>query len=139
MLEPTRLAVLDHRFAAVASRWPALVDVILRRSTLRARSLAFHRAVTHLTRVDERLLLTLWFLAERWGRVGPEGVVLPLRLTHQMLAGLVGAQRPSVTTALGELTTAGLVERRDDGSWLLHGEPPEEPGRRRPAEAAKAA
>jgi CRP/FNR family transcriptional regulator, cyclic AMP receptor protein len=139
VLEPTRLAVLDHRFAVVAGRWPALVDVILRRSVLRARSLAFHRAVTHLTRVDERLLLTLWFLAERWGRVGPEGVVLPLRLTHQMLAGLVGAQRPSVTTALGELTAAGLVQRRDDGSWLLHGEPPEEPGRRRPAEAAKAA
>jgi CRP/FNR family transcriptional regulator, cyclic AMP receptor protein len=132
VLEPTRLAILDQRFAAVGGRWPPLVDVILRRSSLRSRSLAFHRAVTHLTRVDERLLVTLWFLAERWGRVGPDGVVLPLRLTHQLLASLVGAQRPSVTTALGELTSAGLVERRDDGSWLLHGAPPQQLGRRRP-------
>jgi len=61
------------------------------------------------------------------------------RADSLLLAALVGAKRPSVTTALGELTAQGLVERRDDGSWLLHGEPPEEPGRRRPAEAAKAA
>ena len=52
------------------------------------------------------------------------GVVLPLRLTHGWLANLVGAQRPSVTTALGNLAGAGLVERLDDGSWLLRGEPP---------------
>jgi hypothetical protein len=58
--------------------------------------------------------------------VGPEGVTVPLRVTHQILAGVVGAQRPSVTTALGNLRRAGLVERRPDGSWLLHGGPPEE-------------
>jgi DNA-binding transcriptional ArsR family regulator len=134
VLEPTRLAVLDRRFATVASRWPALLDVIMRRSVMRARAAAFLRAVTHLTRVDDRLLVLMWFLAERWGRVRPEGVVVPLKLTHQLLAALVGAKRPSVTTALGELTTAGLIERRDDGSWLLHGEPPEQPGRRRDRE-----
>jgi CRP/FNR family cyclic AMP-dependent transcriptional regulator len=131
VLEPTRLAVLDRRFATVSSRWPALLDGILRRSVMRSRSAGFLRAVTHMTRVDDRLLVLMWFLAERWGRVRPEGVVVPLKLTHQLLAALVGAKRPSVTTALGELTAAGLVERRDDGSWLLHGEPPEEPGRRR--------
>jgi CRP/FNR family cyclic AMP-dependent transcriptional regulator len=131
VLESTRLAVLDRRFATVASRWPALLDVILRRSAMRARAAGFLRAVTHLTRVDDRLLVVMWFLAERWGRVRPEGVVLPLKLTHQLLAALVGAKRPSVTTALGELTGAGLLERRDDGSWLLHGEPPEQPGRHR--------
>jgi hypothetical protein len=51
-------------------------------------------------------------------------VVLPLALTHGWLANLVGAQRPSVTTALGHLTSAGRVERLDDGSWLLRGGPP---------------
>ena len=131
VLEPTRMAVLDRRFATVASRWPALLDVLLQRSVMRSRASGFLRAVTHMTRVDDRLLVLMWFLAERWGRVRPEGVVVPLKLTHQLLAALVGAKRPSVTTALGELTAEGLVERRDDGSWLLHGEPPEEPGRRR--------
>jgi DNA-binding transcriptional ArsR family regulator len=138
VLEPTRLAVLDRRFATVASRWPALLDVVMRRSVMRARAAGFLRAVTHMTRVDDRLLVLMWFLAERWGRVRPEGVVVPLKLTHQLLAALVGAKRPSVTTALGELTSAGLVERRDDGSWLLHGEPPEAPGRRRDSEPVAA-
>ena len=55
-----------------------------------------------------------------------EGVLLPLRLTHQILAQLIGARRPSVTTAVGELTSAGLASRRPDGSWVLHGGPPNE-------------
>jgi hypothetical protein len=126
VLEDVRVAVLDQRFAAVAARWPAILDVVLSRLVLRSRCLAFHLAVTRLHRVDVRLLVTLWFLAERWGRVTGEGVLLPLRLTHQILAQLIGAQRPSVTTAVGELATAGLASRRPDGSWLLHGEPPDD-------------
>jgi CRP-like cAMP-binding protein len=81
-------------------------------------------ALSHLNRVDVRLLAFFWHLADRWGRVGPEGVIVPLRLTHRTLAQLVGAQRPSVTTALGALAGEGRVTRRDDGTWLLHGEPP---------------
>jgi hypothetical protein len=33
-------------------------------------------------------------------------------------------RRPSVTTALGALTKRGALERREDGTWLLHGLPP---------------
>ena len=68
--------------------------------------------------------MLLWTLAERWGRVGPHGVRLPLSLPHRTLATLVGARRPSVTTALTGLARAGLVERVRDG-WLLHGDPAE--------------
>lgn len=126
VLQELRVAVLDHRFAAIAARWPAIIDVLISRLVLRSRCLAFHLAVTRLNRVDVRLLVTLWFLAERWGRVTSEGVLLPLRLTHQILAQLIGARRPSVTTAVGELTSAGLASRRPDGSWVLHGEPPDD-------------
>ena len=90
------------------------------------RCLTFHLAVTRLNRVDVRLLVTLWFPAERWGRVTAEGVLLPLRLTHQILAQLIGARRPSVTTAVGELTAAGLGSRSPDGSWVPHGQPPDD-------------
>jgi CRP/FNR family transcriptional regulator, cyclic AMP receptor protein len=124
ILETSRIALLDGRIAAVAGRWPALLDVLLGRVVQRSRSLAFHMALSNLTRVDLRLLALFWHLADRWGRVGPDGVVLPLRLPHRTLAGLVGAQRPSVTTALGTLSEAGRLTRRSDGSWLLHGEPP---------------
>ena len=72
--------------------------------------------------MDDRLLVLLWAMAERWGRVAPQGVRLPLRLPHRTLATLVGARRPSVTTALSGLAREGLVERTQDG-WLLHGDP----------------
>ena len=122
----TRLAVLDRRFAAAAGRWPELMESVLARSVHRSRRLAFHMALSHLTRVDVRLLAVFWYMADRWGRVGPEGVVLQLRLTHQTLAQLVGAQRPSVTTALGQLAAQGKLIRRDVSNWLLHGRPPDE-------------
>jgi hypothetical protein len=126
VLEPTKLALLDRRFVAAAARWPELVDAVLGRCVLRSRALAFHMALSHLNRVDIRLLALFWHLADRWGRVGTEGVIVPLKLTHRTLAQLVGAQRPSVTTALGVLADGGRVTRRDAGSWVLHGDPPAE-------------
>ena len=83
------------------------------------------QAIAHLKRIDDRLLALLWCLAERWGRVSPDGVVVALRLPHRTLGSLVGARRPSVPTALGQLMARGEVERRPDGGWLLLGNPPE--------------
>ena len=82
-------------------------------------------AIAHHQRVDDRLLLTLWHLAERWGRVAPDGIAVPLPLSHQRLADLIGAHRPSVTTAMGELVKSGAVTRRDDRTWVLLGAPPD--------------
>ena len=53
-----------------------------------------------------------------------EGILVPLPLSHQRLAAIVGAHRLSVTTAMGALSKANRVSRRDDGAWLLHGDPP---------------
>ena len=83
------------------------------------------QAIAHVTRVDDRLLALLWCLAERWGRVVPDGVLISLRLSHRTLAGMVGARLPSVTTALGQLMARGDLERRPDGEWLLRGAAPE--------------
>lgn len=123
--EPVRLVVLDQRFAAVAGRWPALLDAVVERVLRRSKRLAVQLAVTRVTRVDERLLIVLWQLAERWGRVGADGVRLPLPVTHDTLARLVGARRPSVTTALGRLARLGMV-RRVRGGWMLLGDPREQ-------------
>jgi hypothetical protein len=119
--EPASFAVLDHRFGSVAGRWPELLDALLGRAMKRSRRLAVQLAISRVTRVDERLLIILWKLAERWGRVSPDGVRLPVAVTHETLARLVGARRPSVTTALGRLSRLGMVERVR-GGWLLHGE-----------------
>jgi CRP/FNR family cyclic AMP-dependent transcriptional regulator len=120
--EATRVAILDGRVALASARWPVIAGALSRRHVRRARGLAFQLAIAQLPRVDDRLLVLLWALAERWGRVSPQGVRLPLALPHRTLATLVGARRPSVTTALSGLARDGLVERTDDG-WLLHGDP----------------
>jgi hypothetical protein len=75
------------------------------------------------------MLVLLWVLAERWGRVSRDGVRVPVGLPHRMLATLVGARRPSVTTALAGLAREGLIERTAEG-WLLHGDPDEVLARR---------
>lgn len=125
VLEPTRLIVLDHALVGRIAPWPQLGVELFSRGLRRAHHLAVALAISHHQRVDERLTLTLWHLAERWGRVRPDGVVVDLPLGHQRLADLVGAHRPSVTTALGELAREGAVTRADDGAWVLHGGPPE--------------
>jgi hypothetical protein len=126
VLEPAKLAVLDHQLVLRIVPWPQLGLELFNRGTRRAHHLAVALAIAHHQRVGDRLLLTLWHLAERWGRVHPDGIVVPLPLGHQRLADLVGAQRQSVTTAMGQLTRDGSVSRRDSGEWVLHGDPPEQ-------------
>ncbi len=126
VLDPARLAVLDHGLVQRIEPFPQIGVELFSRGTRRAHHLAVALAISHHQRVDDRLLLTLWHLAERWGRVTPEGIVLPLPLGHQRLADLVGAHRPSVTTAMGELARSGSLSRRESGEWVLHGRPPPE-------------
>lgn len=126
VLEPTRLAALDHRLVVRMTPWPQLGLELFNRGTRRAHALAVSLAIAHHQRVDDRLLLTLWHVAERWGRVLPDGVAVPLPLSHQRLADLVGAHRPAVTSALGLLQRRGSLSRREDRTWILHGWPPEE-------------
>ena len=122
VLKPTRLAVLDTAFVLRVAPWPTINGRIVGRVAQRARSLALTQAVTHLPRAHARLLLLFWVLAERWGRVGPEGVHVDLPLTHGVLAMLIGAQRPTVTLALQRLTRAGLLNRERSDRWLLTNE-----------------
>jgi hypothetical protein len=91
-------------------------------------------AICQLPRVDQRVLAVLWLLAESWGQVTRSGTKLPLSLTHEALGALVGARRPTVTLALGELADRGAVVRQDQG-WLLLEAPPRP---ERPAPAVEA-
>lgn len=122
---PTRLAVLDDRFARLLGRYPSLASRLLGRALQRSRHLAVNMAIVHQARVDIRLHMLFWHLASRFGRVRGDGVIVPLRLTHAVLAELVAARRPTVTSALSVLAKEGRV-RMLDNAWLLSGEPPGE-------------
>jgi hypothetical protein len=126
-LTPTTIAVLDARFAAIAGRWPPVFARLLERTSTRTQGLAFHLALAGVRRAEPRLLLVLSHLAERWGRVTPSGIVLPLPLTHELLAHLACLRRPTATVALHALMRSGKLDRRPDGAWVLlqPGEVPE--------------
>jgi CRP/FNR family transcriptional regulator, cyclic AMP receptor protein len=124
VVQPVRLARLDRRFALSVSPWPEVSASLMDRIIQRSRWLAFQLAVCHVVRVDTRLLLMMWHFADRWGRMTVDGARVSLPVTHSVLASVVGARRPSVTTALGRLQEQGLIERLPDGAWLLRGSPP---------------
>jgi hypothetical protein len=122
-LEPTRLAVLDERFVRQLAQFPELGGRLISRAVQRSRELAVNMAIVHQARVDVRLHMLFWHLAGRWGRVRSDGIIIPLRLTHAVLSDLVAARRPTVTSALSDLSRRGVVRAVPEG-WLLSGDPP---------------
>jgi CRP/FNR family transcriptional regulator, cyclic AMP receptor protein len=126
VVEPTRIAVLDEAFMARVARYPPLVGALLGLAIERSRNFAVQLAIIHQARVDIRLRMLLWHFASRWGRVRTDGTVVPKRLTHAVLADLVAARRPTVTSALTRLSKQGLVHF-DGEVWVLSGGPPREP------------
>ncbi len=127
VLERARVAVLDREAAERLGRFPGLVSVVARRVVNRSRALAVYAAVAGMTGLEDRILVLLWQLAERWGVRTGEGVRMPLRLNNRMLADLVGARRPSVSVTLSRLGDQGRVKRDPAGGWLLLGDAPSRP------------
>ncbi len=113
------IAVLDERFDTAARKWPALSAVIQERLATQLDSLALRTAITALPRADQRILALLWQLADRWGVVTPDGVVVRLALTHELIGRLVGAKRPTVSLALHVLAADGALRRDPRGAWCL--------------------
>jgi CRP/FNR family transcriptional regulator, cyclic AMP receptor protein len=123
VLRPTRVAVLDRVAAHRMAQFPELTGRLVERALERSRNLSVVIAIVHQPRVEIRLQMLFWHLAERWGQVRPDGVALPLHITHNLLADLVAARRPTVTTAMSELTRRRLIVPIKDG-WALPGTPP---------------
>jgi CRP/FNR family cyclic AMP-dependent transcriptional regulator len=124
VLEPCRVAVLDERVCAVIGRWPDLVAALVGRALARSREQAIALAVGQIPSMRLRLLVVLWHVAERWGEPGDGGTIMPVRLTHELLANLTSGQRPSVSHAISALRRRGLIDRTADGRFVLLGEPP---------------
>jgi CRP-like cAMP-binding protein len=124
VIQRTRVAVLGPHFTARLGPYPEVTARLVGRALRRSLVLAVNMAIVHHYRLERRLLLMLWHLADRWGRVTREGVVINLPITQELLADLVAAHRPSVTMALRALESAGVVGR-SGRAWVLHGEPPE--------------
>lgn len=89
------VAVLDARFVAAARRWPRLYRIVHDRMADQLDRAAVRAAIVGPPRVEQRVLGLFWQLAERWGKVRPDGVLPDLR-------------------PAGQVQTAGLPSRRGD-------------------------
>jgi CRP/FNR family cyclic AMP-dependent transcriptional regulator len=122
VLEQVLLADLGTAASARFAESGEIFEALVRRCTDRAEAVAIQRSITAHVRVDVRVLAYLWHLADRFGVVTPGAVKLDIPLTHAVLARLVGARRPTVTTALQRVMQLGYL-RRDGRAFVLVGDP----------------
>jgi biotin operon repressor len=115
----TRLALLDDAFCECVKPWPEITCALVERARRPGDRAALGRAIARSSTVEVRLLMSLWHWASSWSSVTADGVRLDVPLSHERLARLIGASRPTVTTAIGRLRKAGYVRQRRNGQWLL--------------------
>jgi CRP-like cAMP-binding protein len=77
-------------------------------------SLAQFASGRHTDRVREKVIQ----LARTYGKVGTEGMLLDLPLTHELLADMVGSTRETVTRSLAQLAQEGLI-KHERGRYLI--------------------
>ena len=118
------VAVPDSHTRLALRSYPEVTAIVLDRLNARAERLAVSQAISQITGVEMRVEALLWHLAERWGRVGTAGLIIPVALSHRTIGSLIGARRPTVSTAVARLADEQRVTRRPDGSWLLTGTQP---------------
>jgi len=125
VIQPGQLAILDDGFVQRASAYPEVSIALIRRALQRSRYLTVLIAIISQRRIETRLTMLFWHLADRFGHMNGDWVEIPVPLTHGTLAELVAARRPSVTTALSHLYERGVLQRADRG-WRLRGTVPPE-------------
>lgn len=64
------------------------------------------------TDVPQRVKMLLATLSERYGQRVGDSICIDIGITHQEMADMIGTTRQSVTSTLGELKRAGLVQQR---------------------------
>jgi hypothetical protein len=121
VLEQVLLADLGSIDTAGLVNSREILDGLVGRAADRAEAVAIQRSIAAHVRVDVRVLAYLWHLADRFGVVVPGAVRLNVPLTHAVLARLVGARRPTVTTALQRLMQLGYL-RREGRAFVLLGD-----------------
>ena len=124
VLDPATVIVLEPPLAQQLSHWPPVVARLVGRSIRRARWLAADAAVADNVGVEERVLLLFWQLAEVWGTRETDGISLEVDLPHRVIAELIGARRPTVSTALSTLQAKRRLTSPSRGVWHVHGPPP---------------
>jgi CRP-like cAMP-binding protein len=111
MLIPT---TTQRRLLEITSAATAIVEAVAGGLRECRESLAHFASRRHTDRVGQKLVQ----LARTYGKVGTEGLVLDIPLTHELLADMVGSRRETVTRSLARLAQDGLI-RHERGRYLV--------------------
>jgi CRP/FNR family cyclic AMP-dependent transcriptional regulator len=114
------LAVIEDRFRTAARRWPQLSDVLYDRLARQTHRASMHLAVLHIANAEGRVMALFCDLAERFGHVTSDGIMIDVDLTHELIGQLIGSRRPTVSIALEELSTSGTLTRTNNNRWMLN-------------------
>jgi len=101
---------------------PVLMAGIYRHLTLRLQQTEAWLALAGKRLVTDRLQQFLVMLAQDFGQVEPQGVRIPLRLTHYQLATAIGTTRVTITRLLKDLRDQGWL-RLDQRYLVLQVDP----------------
>ncbi|MEP0897988.1 MULTISPECIES: Crp/Fnr family transcriptional regulator [Leptolyngbya] len=77
-------------------------------------------SIAHIKRIRDRLLTLLHLFACRFGEKIEQGYLLQIRLTHQVIAELIGTTRVTVTRLFNELEDQGMISRPGRHRTVLH-------------------
>lgn len=109
-----RVAMLPKRsLAELLSSIPTLSQNFIRMLSRRLVNVERHFVEFGHTWSYHRLAKTLLLLCADHGRETPKGTLIPLRLTHEDLANMIGTTRETVTTQMNRFRRMGLIKRED--------------------------
>jgi CRP-like cAMP-binding protein len=122
-LSRARLAVLDDAFTRRMCNCGAVLDRIVDRHSRRLAAAAQRDVIRAQEEPEARLLHMLWHLANRFGRVTRDGVVIPIPLSQGDIGEFLGVSRHAVLDALKPLRDHRVADQRRDMTWWLAGAP----------------
>jgi CRP-like cAMP-binding protein len=107
------------RLLALPQAAAVVVDALAATLRQKTQTIAALSSFHHVNRLRSKLVQ----LAQEHGRVGRDGIRIDLRLTHDLLAEMIGSARETVTRAFDELEREGVVSR--DGREYVLRVPPD--------------
>jgi len=115
-LEPVTLLCLPRRdYFELLDRTPDFARAIIRELTKLVLALTRKVEESRGQRVEARIAQLFVSLADRMGRKSDDGVLIPLKLTRQEVADLVGTTVETAIRILSRWGREGIVVTRDDG------------------------
>jgi CRP-like cAMP-binding protein len=113
------LAAVDDHVRQAARRWPGIADFLHDRLARQTHHASMHLAMLHLPRAEDRIIALFADLAERFGHITADGILLDLPLTHEIIGGLVASRRSTVSLALQQVASNGMIARLEGDRWKL--------------------